>query len=214
MKLQKTFQGCTIVYVGVDFLQFQVCKVCINNTNHTKCLKFVITSSEFLLLCYCFTYTLNSYGSSKFAAGMIFEMYSSILSIKINKNDQISYIAYLIVTRRRRMRTIEMTSSVCVSVRPSVIPSVLSSDQNHPCSPSQVFHRIDLKLYRLSSNNIKLCIQFLIFVTAIYDGVPTLAESDLALATTAIFFNQIALKLCRMFYHDLKLCTYFGILSV
>ena len=78
--------------------------------------------------------------------------------------------------------------SVCVSFRPSVILSVLPSVRSCPYNSSYLFHRIDLKIYRLPSYRMNMCMRFLIFVSAIFDKVMALADSYLVPATPAIFF--------------------------
>ena len=76
---------------------------------------------------------------------------------------------------------------VRLCVRPSVIPSVRSSLRNS----SDVFHRIDLKFYRLPSYHMKMCVWFLIFVSAIFDKVMALADSHLVPETTSTSFMEL-----------------------
>ena len=100
----------------------------------------------------------------------------------------------IIVTRRRQRGTVEMTivrpcvhPSICLSVIPSVLPSVRSCPHNS----SYVFHRTDLKFYRLPSYHMKICMWFLIFVWVIFDEVMELADSYLVPATPATSFIEL-----------------------
>ena len=84
-----------------------------------------------------------------------------------------------IVNRHRRRGTIEMTL-IRLFVRLSVIPSVRPSVRpNFSCNFVYIFHRTDLKFYRLPSYHIKMCMWFLIFISAIFDQVMALANSYL-----------------------------------
>ena len=69
-------------------------------------------------------------------------------------------------------------------MRPSVCP-ILSPPVPH------VFHRTDLKFYRLPSYHMKMCMWFLIFVSAISDKVMALADSYLVPATPATSFTEL-----------------------
>ena len=95
-----------------------------------------------------------------------------------------------IVTRRRQRGTIEMTH-VCPCVRPSVILSILPSVQSCPRNSSYVFHRTDLKFYRMPPYHMKMCMWFLIFVSAMFDEVMALADSYLVPATPATSFIEL-----------------------
>ena len=76
---------------------------------------------------------------------------------------------------------------ICKDVCPSVIPSIRSCPRNS----SYVFHQIDLKFYRLPSCHMKMCIWFLIFVSAIFDEVMALADSYLDLAAPVTSFIEL-----------------------
>ena len=70
---------------------------------------------------------------------------------------------------------------VCYSVRPSVLPSVLSSGREILSSQvPYIFHRIHLKFCRLSSYDMKMRIWFLNFDSTIFNGV--IAHADLNFA--------------------------------
>ena len=72
-------------------------------------------------------------------------------------------------------------------VRPCERPSV-----HPPFRPSfYVFHRTDLKFYRLPSYHMKMCMWSLIFVSAILDEVMVLADSYLVPATPATSFIDL-----------------------
>ena len=96
------------------------------------------------------------------------------------------------VTRRRWRGTIEMTL-VCPCVHPSVhlsvIPSVCPHVRSCPRNSSYVFHRLDLKFYRLPSYHMKMRMWFLIFF-AIFDKVMALADSYLRPTTPATSFIE------------------------
>ena len=70
-------------------------------------------------------------------------------------------------------------------VRPCVRPSVIPSARSCPRNSSNVFHRTDLKFYRFPSYHMKMCMWFLIFVSATFDGVMALAYSYLVPTTLA-----------------------------
>ena len=101
-------------------------------------------------------------------------------------------------------------------VRPSVLPSVLPSVRPKSCprNSSYVFHRIDLKFYRLYSYDMKMCMWFSIFVSAIFDGVTALADSDLPKScprNSSYIFHRIDLKFYRLYSYDMKMCMWFFI---
>lgn len=75
---------------------------------------------------------------------------------------------------------------------------------NLPHKSSYMFLKIDLKFYRLGSNDMKICICFLIFDSAIFDGGMTLADSKNSLRNSRHLFDWIALKLCKMPRRNLK----------
>ena len=70
-------------------------------------------------------------------------------------------------------------------VRPCVRASVRHSVRSCLRKSSYVFHRTDLKFYRLPSYHMKMCIWLLIFVSAIFDEVMSLTYSYLVPATLA-----------------------------
>ena len=92
------------------------------------------------------------------------------------------YRKLLFVYRRRRRGTIEMTL-VRPCVRPSIRPSDIPSVRSCPRNSSYVFHRNDLKFYRLPSYHMKMCMWFLMFISAIFDKVMALADSYIVPAT-------------------------------
>ena len=102
---------------------------------------------------------------------------------------------FIFVTRHRRRGTIEMTLiHLCVhlSFHPSILPSVLQSVQSCPPNSSYFFHWTDLKFYRLLSYHMKMCMWFLIFVSAIFDKVMALADTYLVLpAAPATSFIEL-----------------------
>ena len=73
-------------------------------------------------------------------------------------------------------------------VRPCECPSCPSNLV--PTTP-HVFHRIDLKFYRLPSYHMKMCMWFLIFVSAFFGKVMVLANSYLVPASPATSFVEL-----------------------
>ena len=98
---------------------------------------------------------------------------------------------------------------ICPSICPSYIPPVRSCPRNSP----YVFHRTDLKFYRLPSYHMKMCIWFLIFVSSIFGRSYGPCWLIPCPHNSCHILCRIGLKLCRMFCHDLKMCMWFWIFS-
>ena len=99
-----------------------------------------------------------------------------------------------IFTQHRRRGTIEM-SLICLCVHPSILHSIRLSVCAiffHNYNSSYIFHRTDLKFYRLPSYHMKMCMWFLIFVSDIFYQVMALADSYLVPATPATSFIELA----------------------
>ena len=97
-----------------------------------------------------------------------------------------------IFTRHRWRGTIEMTL-ICLCVHPSILHSIPLSVRPifiHNYNSSYIFHRTDLKFYRLPSYHMKMCKWFLIFVSAIFYQV--MALTDFVPATPATSFVELA----------------------
>ena len=84
-------------------------------------------------------------------------------------------------------------------VRPCVRPSVIPSVRSCPRNSSYVFHRTDLKYYGLPLYPMKMCMWFLIFVSAIFDDVMALADSHLVPATPTISFIEVTRNFVECF---------------
>ena len=99
-----------------------------------------------------------------------------------------------IFTQHRRSGTIEMTL-ICLCMHPSILHSIRLSVRPiffHNYNSAYIFHRTDLKFYRLPSYHMKVCTWFLILVSDIFYQVMALADSYLVPATPATSFIEWA----------------------
>ena len=97
-----------------------------------------------------------------------------------------------IFTRHRQRGTIEMTL-ICLCVHLSILHSIRLSVCPiffHNYNSSYIFHRTDLKFYRLPSYHMKMCRWFLFFFWPFFT-VMALADSYLVPATPATSFIEL-----------------------
>ena len=126
----------------------------------------------------------------------------------IKRLDTGDFHEIIIITRRRRRGTIEMTL-VRPCVRPSFRLSVLP--KSCPSNSSYIFCRINLKFCTLFSYDIVHVIFYFCFGRFLWSYGPFWLHP--CSRNSCHIFNRIELKLCRMFCHDLKMCVWFGVFN-